>query len=261
MVLEYIRKYKEKIKECIYDLKHRDTFYKQVPNLLTFSRAIGTIPINILFFTGNIIPAVILTGVILSTDFFDGRIARKWNIQSKFGADLDAVCDKFMFLGLSFPLLISNPIIITNFILEGVISYVNVLGRIKGLDTKTVFAGKIKTWFLSGTLLFGYLSKFFGFPSWIVSILASATFGAQVITIDNYAKEYKRMKKMKQNEKLTLDNDMGESSNKEITHEESLVEQLKQEREFYLGFKDADKEMVPNKRIRCLEDEKKSNNQ
>jgi len=194
MVKEYLEKYKEEIKKCIDDLKHRDTIYKQVPNMLTFSRAIGMIPVNILLLTGNIGLGIGLIGALLVTDFFDGRIARKWNIQSKFGADLDAVCDKLMFLGLALPLMLGNPMLITNFILEGVISYINVLGRMKGLDTKTVFAGKIKTCFLSLALFVGYLVQFFGVSSTLFSVLTSMTFGAQVMTIYTYTKEYNNMK-------------------------------------------------------------------
>jgi len=53
--------YKSEILECFNDLKSKKTFYKQIPNLLTVSRAVGVIPINILFFTGNIYAALIFS--------------------------------------------------------------------------------------------------------------------------------------------------------------------------------------------------------
>lgn len=244
MVREYINKYKEEIRKCINDLKHKDTFYKQIPNLLTFSRLVGMIPINILFFTGNTIPAIILTGLILSTDFFDGKLARKFNVQSKFGADLDAVCDKFMFLGLSLPLIVSNPVLISNFIMEGIISFINVLGRIKGLDTKTIFAGKIKTWFLSGSILAGYLVKFFGISNSLLNVLAYITLGSQIITVDNYIKEYKQM-----NENLNeFEDDFKEI--KEYEKDDSIrdkISELEYEREFLLGMNSKSEE---NKLVR-----------
>lgn len=245
MVREYINKYKEEIEKCINDLKHKDTFYKQIPNLLTFSRLVGMIPINILFFTGNTIPAIILTGLILSTDFFDGKLARKFNVQSKFGADLDAVCDKFMFLGLSLPLIVSNPVLISNFIMEGIISFINVLGRVEGLDTKTIFAGKIKTWFLSGSILAGYLVKFFDISNSLLNVLAYITLGSQIITVDNYIKEYKKMKATKLEENINNE-EVTTIDNKNIRNQ---IEELKREREFLLDSENINKE---NKsKIKC----------
>ena len=241
MVSEYLEKYRNEIKNCINDLKHRNTFYQQIPNLVTFARAIGMIPVNILLLTGHLYMGIGLIVVLLITDFFDGKIARKLNIQSKFGADLDAVCDKLMFLGLALPLMINTPILVANFLLEGIISYINVLGRVKGFDTKTVFAGKIKTWFLSVTLFVGYLFQFFGLNSLWFNILASMTIGTQVITVDNYLKEYNNMKlskiiddnKDKNNKVLddNIDTLMKENKFKDsLIHEkEFLLDSMKQD--------------------------------
>lgn len=246
MVREYIDKYKEEVLRCINDLKHKDTFYKQIPNLLTFSRLVGMIPINILFFTGNIIPAILLTGLILSTDFFDGKLARKFNVQSKFGADLDAVCDKFMFLGLSLPLIVSNPVLISNFIMEGIISFINVLGRVEGLDTKTIFAGKIKTWFLSGSILAGYLVKFFSISNSLLNVLAYITLGSQIITVDNYIKEYKRMKNIKLEENINNEEVVTIDDN----NIRNQIEELRREREFLLDSKIINQESKSRVRVR-----------
>ena len=149
--------YMGEFKKCFEDLKHKDTFYKQIPNLLTASRAVGMIPVNILFLTGNMVSGMVLLGLLLSTD---GKIARKYGIVSKFGADLDAVCDKIMAIGLMLPLLFDMPLLIFNGLLEVIIASFNVMGRLEGIDTKTLFSGKVKTWFLSLTLALGYLAKF-----------------------------------------------------------------------------------------------------
>lgn len=196
---EKIKEYEEDLKECRENLKSVKTWYKLIPNLLTVSRPIGMIPANILFFTGNVVPAIILTSLLLLTDLFDGKLARKWNCQSKFGADLDAVCDKLMFVGLSLPLIINYPLFIVNFLLEGAIASVNVLGRLKGLDTKTVYSGKIKTWFLSLTLGMGYLVKFFNInPMFLKSFMTITTF-CQGYSLGEYVSEYKKMSKEKNN--------------------------------------------------------------
>ena len=65
MIKEYLSKYKDDFNNCLKDLKNIKTWYKQIPNLLTISRPIGMIPANILFFTGNVVPAIILTGILL----------------------------------------------------------------------------------------------------------------------------------------------------------------------------------------------------
>ena len=138
MLKGFLNKYRDDFNDCIGYMKNVRTWYKLIPNLLTISRPIGMIPANILFFTGNVVPAMVLTGVLLLTDLFDGKLARKWNVQSKLGADLDAAGDKIMFLGMALPLIVSNPIMILNVLLEAAIALVNVKGRIKGLNTETV---------------------------------------------------------------------------------------------------------------------------
>ena len=258
MVLEYMNKYKDEIKRCINDLKCKNAFYKQIPNLLTFSRAIGVIPINILYFTGNIIPSVILTGLILSTDLFDGKLARKWNVQSSFGADLDAFCDKIMFLGLSIPLIISNPIVLLNFIFEGAISLVNVLGRVNGINTRTVMSGKVKTCFLSLMLIMGYLTQFLNLPIHMFNILVGITFVSQGIAFSNYIKEYKRMNNEKKYD-ILINEDSVKKDNIVYKREDSLLEQLKREKEFYISFKQPDI-VKCNKRVRNMNNKRKSNN-
>ena len=52
-----------------------------------------------------LIPAVIAF-IAAWTDFFDGRLARKWNVTSKMGAFLDTIADKifitFIFIGFTY---------------------------------------------------------------------------------------------------------------------------------------------------------------
>ena len=82
-----------------------------------------------------------------------------------------ALADKIMFLGSSIPLLGNIPMLIFNFIMEGIISSINVFGRMKGLNTKTVLSGKIKTVSLALTLISGYLVYFFEMSASILNLL------------------------------------------------------------------------------------------
>ena len=235
MIKEYIEKYKREFKKCINDLKHKDTFYKQIPNLITIARPIGIIPANILFFTGQVIPAICLTIGLLLTDLVDGPLARKLDAQSDLGADLDAVGDKIMFIGMALPIIVSNPIMIINVILELIISTINVIGRINGLDTRTVYSGKVKTWFLSISLVLGYACKLLGIPTVVLKTALLATGISQLVTIRDYTKNYKKLEHEQRESTPEI-----EASQEDVSEqEETLIEQLKREREFLLSTKES----------------------
>ena len=217
--------YKAEIKKSFNDLRHKDTFYKQIPNLLTLSRIVGMIPVSILFLTGNNLFALILLGLVFSTDFFDGKIARKYGISSKFGADLDAVSDKFMALLLMVPLCFLNPFIIFNIIMELMISFVNVKGRINDVDTKTIFSGKVKTWFLSVTLLVGYISKFIGSYYNVFLWLSLFTGVAQIKAYNDYIRVLSMFEHKPMESNFSLEEPL------ETVKKEEKLEELKRERE------------------------------
>lgn len=222
--------YKCEIKKCFNDLKHRNTFYRQIPNLLTISRVIGMIPVSILFLTGNNLIGMLLLGMILSTDFFDGKIARKYGIVSKLGADLDAVCDKLMAVFLMIPLLNESYILLFNMFLEALISFVNVNGRVNGIDTKTVFTGKIKTCILSLTLLVGYLTKFINISHSLLILFSTFTALVQLKTYYDYNKFIASRKII--NEKKKNDKEIFCEDNKKV---EDKIDELKREREALLS--------------------------
>lgn len=176
----------DNVKKSINELKNKKTFYKQIPNLLTCTRALAPLIIIPLVLTSNIIPAIVCAGIIASTDFFDGLIARKMKITSELGRELDGVCDKIFALGFSIPLVLLNPAYILNIILEGIIGITNLKARLDGSKPKTIFIGKIKTFFLSFNILLGYLMMINGFkPIIFASIFASTTI-IQSITCSKY---------------------------------------------------------------------------
>ena len=248
MFKKILQKYQEEFKQCLNDLKHKETFYKQIPNLITITRPLGMIPANILFFTGHHLAAIILTGILLSTDFIDGKLARKWKVESKLGADLDAVGDKLIFLGMALPLVISNQLFLLNVLLEAAISYINVKGRLNELDTKTVYSGKVKTCFLSTTLLTGYLVEIFNLPHFLFQSLIISTFLTQTIAMQEYTSNYEKMKiNSEQNhskEDKTKEKD--EQNTKKLNSKQELIK----EREFLLSLKEPNKETKNKKKVR-----------
>ena len=206
--------YKEEIKKALNDFKSPKTIYKQIPNILTSIRAIGVIPINILYFIGNIKGALITSIFVFLTDFFDGKIARKFNLTSPFGEKLDAFCDKIMYLGLSLPLIINFPILVINLFLEGSIAATNYIKYKKGYQIKTNFIGKIKTWFLSSTLAIGYLSLLLNLPIEVLYSFVMATTITQAKTLSKYLNnDIKREKIPNQSEKLLSQTDFSTEEN------------------------------------------------
>ena len=81
--------------------KEKEFMNKNVPNILTISRIVCT-PIMILMFLLPIekgIGVFVALGIYVLgclTDFFDGKIARKYNLITDFGKFMDQIADKFI---------------------------------------------------------------------------------------------------------------------------------------------------------------------
>lgn len=155
----------------------------QIPNMLTFSRAIAPIIVIPTVLFGKIKIAIIELILFELTDFFDGRIARKLNCVTDFGVKLDAICDKFFVLGIMIPAIIKYPVLIINLILEACISYINFVALIKNNDPKSNMIGKIKTGFLSVTMVLSYIPNIEAVYILMISIF---TFMLQIIAFIKY---------------------------------------------------------------------------
>lgn len=182
IVNEFIKDCKANEKE-LFNIK---TFYKQIPNLLTCVRAIAPIPFNILYFIGNLKGALFVLILAFFTDAIDGKIARKYNLVSKFGATLDAMCDKFMVIGVIIPVCTHNYALFINLILEIVIATANTLASILGAKTKSSMIGKLKTWPLFITITLAYMSLFLQVPTIFLTTMITITAGLQVFTTLDY---------------------------------------------------------------------------
>ena len=87
-------------------LKEYFTGCLTIPNLLSVIR-IALIPVfGVLYYNGNILWAVVVLFVSGLTDFFDGKIARKFNQISALGKVLDPVADKLTQITIAVMLLI-----------------------------------------------------------------------------------------------------------------------------------------------------------
>ncbi len=159
---------------------------KNIPNILTGLR-IALTPIIIVFGLNNNLKVVIILTIIASlTDMLDGFLARKWNVISTFGAKLDTVADKFFAISLVICLMKKNSLLIPVFILEILISVINLFYYIKYNNVKSLFIGKVKTTFLFITLILAFLTNIYENINLFVNILIIATLVLQVITIIKY---------------------------------------------------------------------------
>ncbi len=154
IVKEFVKEFKEQVSS----IKH-EGIKKQIPNMLTLSRALAPV---------IIIPTVLLDRLDMATceliffamtDCVDGKLARKFDCVTDFSIKLDAICDKFFALAILIPAIIKHPPLVINLILEICICYINMLSELKGNQPQSNIIGKIKTVFLSFTLILSYIDK------------------------------------------------------------------------------------------------------
>mgnify|MGYP003375654289 FL=1 len=173
---------KKMIKDFFGDIKNGN-IKRQIPNMLTFSRALSPFIIIPAMLLGEIKIAIGALIFFAITDFLDGKIARKYNYVSDFGVKLDAVCDKIFAMSLVIPAVFECYILLFNLILEIAISYTNLLSEAKGNHPRSTIIGKIKTTLLSITLILIYIPK----TDIIIIFVASiVTIICQVITLIKY---------------------------------------------------------------------------
>lgn len=172
----------------------RKKIKRQIPNILTLSRILLLPFILLALLKNNVIVALILIAISEISDMLDGRHARKYKLVSKFGAYLDACCDKVFIFSLIICLffMIDRNIELLGMILilEVIIMLVNSYYNIKGFDTKVSIFGKIKTTLLDICIIYFYIDYFLNLNNDFILILSIITMISQIITIGFYLKKY-----------------------------------------------------------------------
>ncbi len=136
-------------------------FLMCIPNSLTYIRMLSPTFITPLVLTNNYSGALIAMVLAASTDFLDGFIARKGNVTSEYGRNLDALADKFFALSLSLPLIVFPENIISLILGELFIIKCVAKSRLSGNNPQTTILGKVKSScvfsYLIGCYLFNFL--------------------------------------------------------------------------------------------------------
>ncbi len=79
-----------------------------VPNTLTLLRVLITfITVYFIFAGYGVVTIVVLFAIGMLTDFFDGQIARRFNLTTKFGAKFDVMADRFLMGGVALAFIIN----------------------------------------------------------------------------------------------------------------------------------------------------------
>lgn len=167
-------------------------FIKYVPNALSISRVIAA---SYLFTFNDFYSPVFLIIYIFcaATDFFDGKIARKYHCESKLGAALDSIGDGMTYLPLLKILIVQKLIpgwLVIWILVDLALAFVGAfiaLGRFKKFFIPHTYIGK-----LLGLVVFvlPLMVQFMPEIVWIVAIAVTATVNvAEIIYIQLVSKE------------------------------------------------------------------------
>lgn len=98
---------------------------KHIPNILTISRIISAVVGSFLLLNDKFDLAIIVLICGAATDFFDGKLARKFNAQSVLGYKLDQLSDKLFTFAIGTVLVIlGNKFLLISIIIEFIFSII-----------------------------------------------------------------------------------------------------------------------------------------
>ena len=139
--------------------------YKWIPNFLTSTR-IFLVPVFLYclftdFSHGKLLALIVFLSAAI-TDAYDGKIARKYDIESKFGVFFDPLADKLLvlsaFYGFMFLPVLSTTVKLWMIILisfrDILVTLMRTLMQYKGVTMITSKAGKLKTFLQITTINF-----------------------------------------------------------------------------------------------------------
>ena len=148
---------------------------KRIPNLLSMSRIILCLPL--LLVDAMTMPFWVLYVIAGTTDMLDGFLARRWGVESKFGARLDSLADFVFVLAVGYKLFPWLKLPATLWMMTGLIALVKIINaicsyvvkhRIEYLHTK---ANKVTGFLLFiGVMTIG--QSYFVPVAWMISCIA-----------------------------------------------------------------------------------------
>ncbi len=182
--------YKKYFKQAFKDLKTKGKRHKQIPNILTSTRLIAA-PFFIVpaALNKNLFWLIVFIVIFSFTDVLDGFIARKYNLVSELGKDLDAICDKIFALSLLIAVSIFKPLLFCNVVLEVIIAIINIREKIHNKKPRTLMIGKIKAWTLYSLIGIAFINEIVNIED-VLNVVIAATICMQMLTITSYLLKY-----------------------------------------------------------------------
>ncbi len=150
----------------------KKTIMKVIVNMLTISRIILSFILLLNFKSISGLFFLITIVLLFMTDFLDGFLARKFSVQTNFGATMDTIADKTLCIILVLLLCSKYRVSYLLLIGEVIIGLLNMFAYLKGLKTKSSYIGKIKMWFLSISIILGY-ACYYGYVNNILFTVCS----------------------------------------------------------------------------------------
>ena len=153
---------------------------KIIVNGLTASRILGALAIPVIFSCASMPALIAVLASLLVTDFFDGKLSRKWGVQTKGGALLDAFGDKVLAVSCLLSLSATNNMMLVPLFLELGITAINVNRELHEENVQSSILGKIKTSILSVLIVLATINVLD--PAFL-NALASGTIGCLIPNI------------------------------------------------------------------------------
>ena len=107
---------------------------KHIPNILSASRI--ALCLHLLLADAMTVPFWVLYVIAGTTDMLDGFLARRWGVESKFGARLDSLADFVFVLAVGYKLFPWLKLPVTLWVMIGLIAVVKIVNAISAYVTK-----------------------------------------------------------------------------------------------------------------------------
>ena len=148
---------------------------KRIPDLLSMSRIVLCLPL--LLADAMTVPFWVLYAIAGMTDMLDGFLARRWGVESKFGARLDSLADFVFVLAVGYKLFPWLKLPTALWMMIGVIALVKVSNALSSYVVKHKIAfPHTKANKLTGFLLFiGMMTigqSYFVPVAWVIACIA-----------------------------------------------------------------------------------------
>lgn len=155
-------------------------------NLLTTGRLLIALILPLLKNQISGLNFIITIALIFFTDTLDGKLSRKYNVQTLYGSMMDTLADKVVTIILMFMVFSRIKILILMIILEMIIVVTSAVGWICGKKVTVIMFGKIKMWLLCLSIITSYMNYFSVISDKITISLCTITCITQTIVLFKY---------------------------------------------------------------------------